>query len=549
MSEVYRRLCEVLMPPALEPLPFAADVRAARNWVDGLPRLNVNGTRAALLDALRAMPTMAMQGTQRQEILDVIRSAAIDAARATVQRYDGLSLPLSPELSELPGEVILLHGLLADGYRTAAAEVCAPGGALPWLKGNAVADLLNRAIEHYYDSIRQAWRIYRGLPSGIWSGLHRCARFAMANALDARAVKGQPPLWQRYSQLLLVALHNPLSYTQQDQDILWSLAKTFAAQCRFVSDAQPRGATLVVPLDVDAQKGLLETNKLWLDLNSFYLQVDQAIAKQARNPSAQTIDIQFDNEGGVFTVTVAMARKLSRAFDQATARAHSRLEASHRLETIFGLSSIHFHAAEQRDFERYVADLQGDESIHCEDVTWAISSFDRIVSVPTAQVLDQSLGGYRLEWGRGDNLRARVGEMIGLATDNEQSTRYWMLGVIRWLRYGQDGRVLAGVELISRHLRSVALLDDQGHAHRALELILISSNRYQYMVNGVLEKTINRVCTDIDAQNIFDVFDKEPVRVLPKLYLSHIIGDYMFYQVDQEMHNKSLPKKIHGAVA
>jgi hypothetical protein len=94
---------------------------------------------------------------------------------------------------------------------------------------------------------------------------------------------------------------------------------------------------------------------------------------------------------------------------------------------------------------------------------WAkrAGSGTRTVRFP-ARVVDQGLGGYRLLWERGsggESVRARVAELVGLSLpagpDGERGD--WMVGVIRWIRIDDDGRVDAGVELLARRALPVGL--------------------------------------------------------------------------------------------
>jgi hypothetical protein len=77
------------------------------------------------------------------------------------------------------------------------------------------------------------------------------------------------------------------------------------------------------------------------------------------------------------------------------------------------------------------------------------------------RVVDQGLGGYRLLWERGDggaSARARVSELVGLALpDPGDGDVEWMIGVIRWIRIDDQGRVDAGVELLARRALPVGV--------------------------------------------------------------------------------------------
>jgi hypothetical protein len=66
------------------------------------------------------------------------------------------------------------------------------------------------------------------------------------------------------------------------------------------------------------------------------------------------------------------------------------------------------------------------------------------VPVHEGRVLDQSLGGYRMAWAQASQIRARVGELVGMTlAERGRTAPDWMLGVVRWLRYEDDGGLSA----------------------------------------------------------------------------------------------------------
>jgi hypothetical protein len=95
-------------------------------------------------------------------------------------------------------------------------------------------------------------------------------------------------------------------------------------------------------------------------------------------------------------------------------------------------------------------------------------------------VLDQSLGGYRLLWERGpggEAVRARIGELVGLALPEPgEGAPDWMIGTIRWIRIDEQGRVDAGVELLSRRALPVGVrhIEEAGMQSTMRGLVLSS---------------------------------------------------------------------------
>jgi hypothetical protein len=102
-------------------------------------------------------------------------------------------------------------------------------------------------------------------------------------------------------------------------------------------------------------------------------------------------------------------------------------------------------------------------------------------------VLDHSLAGYRIIWENEPTLRVRVGEVLGLNIMHPEPD--WMVGIIRWLQYEQNGSVVAGVELLTRRCHAVVLTNQQSTqtnaVFRGLELEPLDEHLpLQFLISG-----------------------------------------------------------------
>ena len=125
-------------------------------------------------------------------------------------------------------------------------------------------------------------------------------------------------------------------------------------------------------------------------------------------------------------------------------------------------------------------------------------------------MLDQSLGGYRMAWAHASQIRARVGELVGLTLADAEEYPEWMLGVIRWLRYEADGGLSAGIELVSRRTMAVGLRVHGADGFtqepiRALEIRSLADQEINFLVPNSLDCGATRieVVRDlvVDAEN------------------------------------------------
>ncbi len=496
MSDSYKRLGEDLPKPAGGATAFAPEPRKVKAWVAALPRANALATELELTRALESLLAQKLDGAQRLGALEELRAAVIESISLLESQFATNPLPLPPDKARAASVAEGFHLMLGHDYRRAAADLCAPAGAVPFLRGGSVLQALQRAAWHYSRALALAWRVYRPPAAGAWQGLHRVYRFTASLKLegkpvDDRATGGSIDVSTIYLQTLLLAAVNPYAFGQLEQDMLWPITRGFASRCGLSN--QPSDALApVVPADADRGPGpgaADESHSQWLDLRAFSDEVGRALGR-VRDGQA---DLVAGTGPGVRVGNDLLIR-LRRAFGQIAARGLVRLPAGHRLETVLGLSGLHYFLAGQRDFDSFMKhSVQG--AVHViTGAAWTQGAAGMTkVSRFTGRVLDQSLGGYRMAWDSAEQARARVGELVGLNFGDEGEDQDWMVGVMRWLRYEDDGSLSAGVELLSRRSSAVALRvvsPDGGsrQVNRAVEIFPIDGQRGRcFLANASIE--------------------------------------------------------------
>jgi hypothetical protein len=162
-------------------------------------------------------------------------------------------------------------------------------------------------------------------------------------------------------------------------------------------------------------------------------------------------------------VDIDLAHRLVDSWTSDGTRDHVRLSGGFSLQSVIGLHDLHFVLAGNEDFDSFLRRVRG-TSIQLSDqdtaAAWAIHSSEQMRAQPLAVgVVDQSLGGYRVLWERGsagEAVKAKVGELVGLSLlDSGAAAPDWMVGVIRWMRIDDEGRIDAGIGLLAR--RSLAI--------------------------------------------------------------------------------------------
>jgi hypothetical protein len=535
MSDSYQRLCADLPTRQGGAAAFAAEPRKVKAWVAALPRANAQATEQELVRALESLLVQKLAGAQRLGALEELRAAVIESVNLLERQFSTNPLPLPPEKARAAALAERFHLMLAQGYRLAVVELCAPAGAVPFLKGGSVLQALERATWHYSRALAVAWRVYRPPGAGTWQGLHRVHRFAASLKLDRKSVEdaaagSSQDVNAIYVQTLLLAAVNPYAFGQTEQDTLWPITRGFVAGCG-LSDQPPDGLAPVVPEDADRGPGPGagdESHSLWLDLRAFADDVERALGR-VRDGQAE---LQA-GKGPAVRVGNDLLIRLRRAFGQIAARGLARLPAGHKLETVLGLSGLHYFLAGQRDFDSFMKHAaQG--AVHVvAGAAWTqgAASMTKVARF-TGRVLDQSLGGYRMAWDSAEQARARVGELVGLNFGDEGEEQDWMVGVMRWLRYEDDGSLSAGVELLSRRASAVALRvvsSDGGSRQvcRAVEVFPIDGTVGRCFIANANIESGSRVEVVHDTASQFPELAPTGPDVIPEVDVMLNAGDYV----------------------
>lgn len=545
MNEAYQRLRDDLPARRVpDATTFPTDPRRVKAWVDALPRANQQATLRQLSEALESLKGLRLEGVQRLLAMETLRSPILDSVAALDKRLLGSTFPLPPLKAQVAEQIQSFQRELAIGYRLAVVELCAPGGGVPFLKGAQVTLALERAIYHAGRDLAVSYFRYRNPMPGTWGALNALHRFALGIKLDDKAVEEPAERIvlsprQAYSHALLLALSNPYRFSQREQAELWPITRDLAAHVELLPKRPGEDAFAVAQVE-DRGPGYLPEERagadsalLWMGLASLRAALDGSLKGDVTGP----VHVRF-RQGLTLIAPADLLRRLRAGWGHAAARSHQRLSAGHALDTVIGLSGLHYYLAGNLDFDSFMRQVRGVGAHEggTERAAWAQNGSEvGRVPVVRAQVLDQSLGGYRLSWRHEEGLRARIGEVVGVAVAADEDVRDWMVGVIRWLRYDPQGEVDAGIELLARRAQAVGLrgLDTLGVPKPPLRGIQIdwlrpnANGALHFLAPAVLDAQVTRIEVTRAVDN--DNFERTevPISQCSDILVLENAGDYL----------------------
>lgn len=445
---------------------FPTTAKAVKAWIDALPLANSGATARLLYNGLKELNQLEVDPGQRFEILEQMRHPVAVVITSMERHVLGQPLPLPLQKRQIGAVMRDFHRELAVGYAECLADICAPRGSVPFLRGKAAAMSLVRAITHAAQLLSKCYISYSEVPSGTWALLHRLAAFGyeaqlMDKGLNDSQFTGVTLSGESmYIQALLSFIGNPYRLTQKEIVDVEAAARVWAGQVRidpngasgsFVIDPRSDSPPMSPRAEVQSRFWRLDTAQLVQSLRS-QMQVrpgiDAPVAVRGR--LGQGPDIAAD-----------IVDKLITAWNFSGERAHPRLQANHKMDACIGLHAVHYLAAQKLDFKEFAAELSGGVALSDRErsAAWAQTSSESQIPTPSkVRVIDQSLGGYRVIWENADGLKAKVGELIALAAvSDDDDERDWMVGVLRWLKGGSTDSLEAGIQLLSRRVEPAAV--------------------------------------------------------------------------------------------
>lgn len=477
MNDSYARLVENLSERVAPQRGQVASARAMRDFVEHLPLANPAQAAREVGAMLVAMEGARWPVGERIEALEILRVPVAGLCEGFEQQLGTESHPLPPAKEKLVETALAFHRGLARNYALALHELCADG-KLPMFKGKAAATAAVRTLVHLGTTLQWSYRLYRTPPPGAWRRLHAVHRFAQQIGVadkpvtDALSDGAELDVRQAYAHALLLALSNPYRFSSRELRDGWLLTRCFAPYCELGSAA---GAAIAVdesnddgPGYVPEERALARSGVFAVDLAPLKKFLEEHAAMQP----AGIERLSFRQRGGQnVEVSLAFLHRLRSSWAGSAERGFVRLGAGHVLDAVIGLHALHFVLAGNSDFGAFMQKIRGGAitlAAREHAAAWTAGADSARPRPVSAQVLDQSLGGYRLQLqSSGGALRIRVGELIGLAPAEEDGEpQEWMIGLIRWLR-ADDDSVFAGVELLARrgHAGGVRLSVDGEELH------------------------------------------------------------------------------------
>jgi hypothetical protein len=490
------------LPPQAKPGKDSFDInpRPLAAWVGELAIANVGETTKALYRALHEVNRHTHGWKRRYHFLESIRTPLDAMQRVFSQRYDGLSFPLPTKTQQIVTLSQRLHLEMAIGYMAAIEEML--DSHFLFHDRHALKVMVHRASRHLNQSVLIAYQVYGQQHPGTWQQLHRLYAFAEAQDFHQDSIKDalftdlpESSIARVYKQIVMLATASPYRLRQGEVVALHKALARWSAHAKLlhVHDHDASKALFTLHLDSDNEPEYRSLDRLPCDSAACRLidthQLVSVIREEAGYGSL-----------AASLLTPEFYKRLLQDWESAPSRSERRNEGGDAIDVVIGMINIHQLIAPAKQSgtsapqSRFTSDPTHDKAAPSrksgDDVWNPYSAHEKKAApkpvtpkqapTPAAtpiiirwQIINESVGGFRLAVPEGQSAAVRVGEV--LAVRELHTPERWHLTVVRWIRHLDQGAFEAGVQIIASEMVPVMMKNvspgkDKGEFQRALLL-------------------------------------------------------------------------------
>jgi cyclic-di-GMP-binding protein len=440
-----------LPDPDSSQLNFCGGARQAKvaQWVDGLKATQVSQTGVALYNAMPEVLRLKADPLVKYEILEALRPAVQQCISGLALTYLHQPVTMSESAQKTAIVAQALEKHLIDGYTQVVLDLVAANKSNNYGRHVFIC-ALHRAMTSLGLLFCRSFQLYTQVPRGLWRHLHTLYRTAeIYNLEDLTAndpILGAPMLSVGEAYLRVLAA----GVARLNQVAPMEAMRVFHALGNWTSliRLEPMVAddpNVAFWLNLDADRPPLGRDRYLKtqggDVRS--LDFSRALAQLQRGSASNP---EVDRSGRALDeLPVSLINHLCQAWEGETHRDMDRRGTAVMAKVAVGLFECHYQLAGERTFDEFMQEPQDVEQVEVTLPSFANLSKKgdsreqtqtQLGQVFDVQIINQSSGGYCLQWQADTEARLEAGDLIAI---REQGRRSWNLCMVRWLRRLKDG--------------------------------------------------------------------------------------------------------------
>lgn len=412
----------------------------------------------------------------RFQILERLTEPCLAVIQVLDKQFQDAAFPLDSKTEKSGRLVLQFFTEMALGYRLAAHQFAGETATLSLLKKRIGALSLHRALSCSEQLLYRSSLLFKPLPTGAWDEIHTVYAFAAQNGLEKKNcedtfgwLKRSHSVQEIYKRILLLGLCDPSRLSQRAIQQIYCACELWSNRCE-VAPAIGRApaGTFTIDVNADAAPQLVLDSSSALDKVDFVFDLSRLkawLTDVMLSDGGKARDISFKVSGHPpLILDSLLLKQLVATWGVRISRIHQRLPAEHSIRMLVGINGIHFMTAGEQSFSQFLEET-GNEMFMRQGGSmnnWIIGSDQRFrPPIYEAQVLNQSLGGYRLRLCDIDQMHLKVGELIAVSASSvNERDAVWMVGAVRWLHSVSTKELEVGISIIGQDVRTAAVMAD-----------------------------------------------------------------------------------------
>jgi hypothetical protein len=501
---------------------FYLNEKETTEWVESLPLANVGETCRQLFQVLHEFNRTRVAYKKRLSSVEKLREPVSYVGSILNKHYIDVGFPLSDKAHRIAVLNRELHNGLAIAYKSVISDIILTNQAKSEYR--LLTTALHRAVHHLSRMMLCAALAYDNIPKRLWLELHVLHRLACRYEMEIFKVKDpleadgeHSSIDQAYRRVVLFCLASPYKIRQRENLRVFEALLEWSRYTRFYPfDAAPTDANIIIQQNSDIAPchGSLSTTTDYRHL--LKLDISRLIHKLREqfdaNPKRDTLK-------GIESLDKNLIRQLIQLWSTEQKRSFVRTKLNFELRVAVGIGNIYrilqtenkpdpdsgdgndprwvdkkFMAGNGYEvLSRFTlepldgANQTGIRRNDFEDfgpVSRDPVAVDPIVSIWNTpenrqrlsdtflfQTINESAGGYCLDWRGIESPRILVGELIGIQSSRVE--HQFGIGLVRWMKSHPTESMRVGVQMIAPTAKAVTARNASHKRETAQEALLL----------------------------------------------------------------------------
>ncbi len=504
--------------------PFFLNDKELSSWTEQLPLANVGETSKQIFKALREFNRTMIPSKRRLQSVDFFRQPLSYIAANLSKHYMGNGFPLSEKAYKIAVLNRELHSGMATAYKSAIVDILVESQGKP--DRRQLVNAIHHCMSYLSRVILLSALVYDPYPKRIWRELHILHR--LASRYGVASIQVETPIEshektctidESYRRCILFSLASPYKMRQKDNLLIFDTLLGWSHLAKLYSNEDaPEETTIIIRQDSDLAPSH-ETAVAEAD-NKYLLRLDaNDLIVQLRDQFSETPS-ENSRLPGIKAMDTGLVRQLIKLWSKAQKRAFVRTKLNFELRIAVGLRSIHklislgsepVKAPEKQeddgtwietafaegnhlkisphfslmpmesntynprrgDFEEFGPNSRDFDTLE-EPVSQIWDEEPSKLTEPatnTFKTINESAGGYCLDWSGDQIPKIQVGELIGV--QSAMSANQFGVGMVRWMRRTPDDRMQVGVQMIAPNAMAVSAREEQNKKGQSHDCLLL----------------------------------------------------------------------------